>query len=99
MGEQTWDDWKKSMEMQLEIKHQANIERLAALSNDVKCLATEMRIFQRKWESTLQETKNSRQEAKDLRRAVLEKGLTGIVWAVIVFCAIASWTYIKEHIK
>jgi hypothetical protein len=39
------------------------------------------------------------EDRKKLRRAVLEKILSGAAWGVIVGLALASWHYLKSNLK
>ena len=38
-------------------------------------------------------------ERQKLRHAVIEKSLSGIVWAVVIFIGLAIWDWIRAHLK
>ncbi len=73
-------------------RHQDNCAKLDHL-------ATEMERFHGQYEATLRAIKEERQRIGELRRAVVEKSLVGIAWALLVFIAYAAWAYLKEHVK
>lgn len=39
------------------------------------------------------------EERRRLRRAVLEKSISGLVWAGMVFVGLAAWAYIKSQVS
>lgn len=61
----------------------------------IDCIVRELRGFRLQYEDTLKEMKAAKRRGEQIRVAVLEKSVAGLVWAVLVFFGFAAWDYIK----
>lgn len=89
-----WGELQKSIAERRELddkRHTENAEKM-------DCIAMEARRFVRAYEETLRDLKESNAAWASVRKAAVEKGVTGVVWALIVFAGMASWAFIKTHI-
>ena len=74
-------------------------QRLDKLQLDLDELKTAWKEHVAEYGDLLKHTKVSADERVKLRAAITEKTIGGAIWAVIVFLAVAAWSYMREHIK
>ena len=74
-------------------------QRLDTLQLDLDELKTAWTAHVAEYGDLLKHTKVSADERVKLRASITEKTIGGAIWAVIVFLAIAAWSYMREHIK
>ena len=65
----------------------------------VQCSVKKMESNWDQYAGLLKDTKASVETREKLKSAILEKSLTGAVWAMVVFVALASWDWAKAHLK
>ena len=69
------------------------------LTSEVKRLSDKLEHHINLYEDFLKVSLTEKQEKQELRRAMTEKVLTGGIWAIVIFFALASWDYVKTHVK
>ena len=74
-------------------------QRLDKLQTDLNELKAAWQAHVNEYGDLLKHTKVSADERVKLRAAITEKTIGGAIWAVIVFLAVAAWSYMREHIK
>lgn len=65
----------------------------------IDCIMSELKTFRLQYEDMLKEMKIAKLRAEQIRIAVLEKSVAGLIWAVIVFLGLAAWNYIKGSMR
>jgi len=74
-------------------------ERLDRLQEDLSELKSAWDKHVSDYGDLLKATKVSAEEKLKLRNAIIEKSLSSAIWGVMVFLAIAAWTYLRDHTK
>jgi len=72
---------------------------LVEVQRDIKCIHTTWDTHVAEYGPLLKDAKAEKEGREKLRTAIIEKSLTGAVWAMVVFVALASWDYIKQQAK
>lgn len=67
--------------------------------SDVDLKLDRLVAFANLYEPFLVEATQTLRERAALRRALIEKSLTGLIWAGLVFLAAAVWNYVKDHLR
>lgn len=65
------------------------------VQRDLKCIHETWEVYA----DTITQTKLNNESRAKLKAAIIEKSIAGAVWAMVVFIAMASWDYLKAHIK
>lgn len=72
---------------------------LVEVQRDIKCIHTTWDTHVAEYGQLLKDAKADKETKAKLRTAIIEKSLTGAVWAMVVFVALASWDYLKSELR
>ena len=85
-------DRLETVENALERELKESKEQRLYTSKKIEC-------FHNKYADFLDLLIEREQNRKKLSQAIIEKSMTGAIWAVLVFLAVASWEWAKNHIR
>ena len=72
---------------------------LVEMRRDLKCIHETWDTHVDEYGDLLKSVKRDRVDREKLRSAILEKSLTGAVWAMVVIVAVSLWDSFKSNLK